>query len=137
MIKEKEKYDILSNLIQTSFGKSSVRGGTFNIKMNVQTDSLMKVTVRTLTSFGHDSVFRDMQPKWKSECLDILNQALKKAEEEYKEAAKTKKNDETPKTIKLKVKPETIEDDYTLMNFSVYTPKKDIVFFVTALVDIS
>lgn len=134
MIQEKERYDILSNVIQTTFGKSSQRG-PFNIKMSVETDSLMRVTVRTLTSFGHDSVYRDMLPTWRKQCLDIMTEALKKAEEEYKNAPK--KFDQTPKTVKLKLKPETIEDGYELLNFSVYSPKKDINFFVKALIEIT
>jgi hypothetical protein len=146
-IKETAKYRILANTIQKGFGNSSlVKYPTHFIKANILTDNRMQFICQTTVNFGHQNVFIEMRKKYISECISLVQQTMQIIEEDYRKCIQDKTKllepkiepyeKPAPKSIKLKIIDETIQDDIEYVSYSLYDPKKTAYFRLSVVVEI-
>ena len=78
-------YDVLSTLLNTTFGKGSSSGGTRSIKAEFIGENLVfKFT--SIVHFAEDRSLQMQVERLAEESVELLAQALKKVKEEFKEA---------------------------------------------------
>lgn len=147
-IKETAKFRILSRALQTSFGTSSeVKYPTHHVKANIISDNQVVFTCQTTVNFGHQSVQQEMRRKYIDECVNLVLQSMKKVEEGYKsiveekdrliEPKKEPYEKEAPRTIKLKLLPNTLQDSVEYLSYSIYSPQKAAYFKIAVVAEIS
>jgi len=139
-IQHKARYRILANLLQTSFGKSSlVKYPTHFLKMSLVNDSQIVVKYNTTITFGHQNVYLELRRKLREEANDIIKAHLEKIVEEYKEAIQSKDKLLEPrvqpyeappeKTISLKLQEHTVSENLEYVSKSIYNPDQQKAFY--------
>jgi hypothetical protein len=83
-------YNALSNVLQTTFGKSSDQRSKFVphthfLSMSIIADNLIKINYMTVVNYGHEQVRMDLRQMHLNEGLEVMRAVLKKAAEEYKD----------------------------------------------------
>lgn len=126
-VENNKKYQNLSRLLDTSFGKSStVSSPSQSIKFKLIDDKMLKATFLMIVNFGSENVMREMMIGYKKQAESMILAALKKSEEDYKDSFKEK--------ISLKLNSGTIQDYIEYV--SVQNPKKTAFYRMECLVKI-
>lgn len=147
-IKETAKYRILANAVQNSFGKSSLtKYSSHFVKAEVISDDHVKFLCNTTITYGHENVFIEMRKGHIEECVGLISQVAEKIEKEYARLVTEKASllepkvepyeKPAPKTIKLKILSETVQDYKEILSSSIYNPQKTVLFKVQLLAEIS
>ncbi len=144
-VKNTAKYAVLANIVQTSFGKQSQKSTHF-IKINVVSDEIMNIAVQSIVSYGHQGVWRDLEKKYVDEAVDLIKQAMKKIEEDYKEAIIQKGKllepkiepylQPAPKTVSVKMQPSTLRSNLVLLSTTEHSERKTAMFKVDCLLEV-
>lgn len=146
-IKETAKYRILANAVQRNFGVTSeIKYPTHFLKANIISDKHIQFICQTTITFGHQSIFLEMRPKYIAECVSLIDQAMTRISEEYAELVKNKEKllepkvepyeKPAPKTIKLKFLSDTLRDDLEYINYTTYDRYRTAYFRVIALAEL-
>lgn len=144
-IKNVARYKIITDIIQTSFGKSSeVKYVTHFLSAKMPLDDTIEFSVAIRVNFPDQSVMLQQRAKYRREALAILASSAKKIEAEYKETLESRKKlgddsvatkqpyeKEPQKAIKITVLPDTIRE--TIEYISVANPSKQAIFTVKCL----
>jgi hypothetical protein len=87
-----------------------------------------------------------MRKKYISECISLVQQTMQIIEEDYRKCIQDKTKllepkiepyeKPAPKSIKLKIIDETIQDDIEYVSYSLYDPKKTAYFRLSVVVEI-
>jgi hypothetical protein len=147
-IKDTAKYRILANAIQTSFGHSSLlKYPTHFVKANVISDEHIRFMCQTTVTFGHENVFHALRKKYINECLELVAKTMKRIETAYVEEIEIKGKllepkvepyeKAPPKSIKLKLIDETLQDEIEHLSYSIYNVKKTVFFRIFIVAKIS
>ena len=147
-IKQTARYRILANSVQRSFGVTSeAKYPTHFVKANVTTDDHIQFICQTTVNFGHQNVFLEMRHKYIAECVGLVEQSMRRIEEDYKDQIEQKGKllepkiepyeKAAPKSIKLKLLPNTLRDELDYVSYSLYNPQKTAFFRIIVLVEIS
>src|SRR5258708_1083118 len=121
-IKQPAKYRILANAVQRSFGVTSeVKYPTHFVKANILTDNHIQFICQTPVNFGHQNVYLELRHKYIDECVRLVQQSMKRIEEEYKKQIEQREKllepkiepyeKPAPKSIKLTLMEDTLRDD--------------------------
>lgn len=146
-IKDTAKYRIISNLIQTTLGKSSeVKYQSHFLKANMFDDKFIEVSIVMTVTIPHESVGLQLRRKWLEEGFEITTDWCKKKEKEYEEVIKEKENlleprkqtyeKAPPKKIKLTPLQNTMKDSIETLTYSIYSVNKPSYFRINLLVEI-
>ena len=147
-IKQTAKFRILANAVQRNYGVTSeTKYPTHFLKANILTDDHIQFICQTTVNFGHQNVFQEMRHKYIAELVGLVEQSMKRIEEDYKKQVEQKDNllepkvepyeKPAPKSIKLKLMPETMKDDLEYISYSLYNPQKTAFFRLVVLAEIS
>jgi hypothetical protein len=147
-IKETAKYRILANAVQNSFGKSSLaKYSSHYVKAEVVSDEHVKFMCNTTITFEHENMFIEMRKGHIEECIGLISQFAQKIEKEYARLVAEKASllepkvepyeKAAPKTIKLKIMSQSVQDHKEILSYSIYNPKKTALFKVQLLAKIS
>lgn len=139
-------YRILSNLLQTSFGKSSeVKYVTHYLSATVVSDNMVRFKVVMRVSFPDQRAMLDQRNKYRTQCSELISATMKKIEESYVEEienmnkllGKTEQPFEAaPKDkIKLKLIPSTTQESIEYL--SVSNPNKQAVFNFSCVCEVT
>jgi hypothetical protein len=109
-----EKVNILGQILDTTFGKSSTtKSSTFSIKTTMASDRI-NVTYTTIVNLVADRVMRDQVKEEERVSEKLINDFIAEVKKEYKQVAgsalKLKKGDST--------------DEIELISMSPYNPKR-------------
>ena len=147
-IKQTARYRILANAVQRSYGVTSeAKYPTHFVKANVLTDDHIQFICQTTVNFGHQNVFLEMRHKYIAECVGLIEQSMRRIEEDYKTQVEQKEKllepkiepyeKAAPKSIKLKFMSETMRDDIEYVSYSLYSPQKTAFFRVFVLAELT
>lgn len=135
-IKNLPEYQLLSNILQTTYGKTSQKSATHFLNMNMILDNRISVRFQSIVNFGHQNVFLELKKRYKEEALEIIEKSLEKLADEYKIAAKESLNKDIKKTIKLKVSDPTITESIEYVSTSLYNPNKTAFYRIGCIVEV-
>lgn len=86
LIKNYEKFLNLSKLLNTTFGAGTGKNyATQSIKFDILDDGMLKCRYMMIVNFGSDSMMREMMRRYNDEARSMVEAALKKLKEDYKE----------------------------------------------------
>ncbi len=150
-IQKKARYRILTNLLDTSFGKSSENQYPNHfIKMTMPLENTIQVKSQILVNLGGSpNIYITMRPKFREELLEMIQKRLEKIAEEYKrnvEAAtdesllsyrKQPYEAEPEKSVKLSVNNHSIQEWLEYVSMSAYRTNKTCIYHLNCIVDIS
>jgi hypothetical protein len=128
-IKDFERYQALSDVIDSTFGSSSTgKSASYSVKMKVVGDERMEVVYTSVGNFiaKGDQGSAQIKRKFHDEGKEVIKQALEKVKEEYK--------DVTDKKISFKVDSES--DDISLLQGSYQNPKRTCLYRLMCLVKV-
>jgi hypothetical protein len=109
-----EKVNILGQILDTTFGKSSTtKSSTFSIKTTMSSDRI-NVTYTTIVNLVADRVMRDQVKEEERVSEKLINDFITEVKKEYKRVAGS--------TLKLKKGDST--DEIELISMSPYNPKR-------------
>lgn len=150
-IQQRARYRILSNLLDTSFGKSSEKQYPNHfIKMTMPLENTIQVKAQILVNLGGSiNVYNDMRQRYREELLDMIKQRLERIADEYKRAveAATDENmlsyrkqpyeDMPEKTIKLSVDSHSIQEWLEHVSMSAYRSNKTCIYHLHCVASVS
>lgn len=139
-------YRILSNLLQTSFGKSSeVKYVTHYLSATVVSDNMVRFNVVKRVSFPNQRTMLDQRNKYRSQCSDLISLAMKNVEDSYAEEIENMSKllgrteqpfEAAPKDkIKLKLIPSSAQESIEYL--SVSNPDKQAVFNFSCVCEVT
>lgn len=129
-VKDIKKFTKLSSCLNKTFGvASSGMSSTESIIMRLVDDEMMHATFLIVVNFSSEGMWRELRKRFIDEGLQKINNAMKKAAEEYKTL--------TGETVSLKILPHTVNDSMELVNYSMYNPKKTAYFRVMCNASVS
>jgi hypothetical protein len=115
LVKDYEKYINLSKLLNTTFGTGAGKNyATQSIKFDILDDGMLKCRYMTIVNFGSDTMMHEMKRRYSEEARSMVEAALKKLREDYKEAFPKQK------LPTFKILENTIGDDVEFLTFSQY-----------------
>lgn len=132
LIKDYKKYLNLSKVLNHNFGMEGRENkpvSTQSIMMDLLDDGMIKCRYIMIANFGSDSMLREMQQRYRNEALGMLEAALKRIKDEYKERFK--------ETINFDIIESSIGDDVEFLTFSVYNGLRKGYYRLGALIEIS
>lgn len=141
-IKDTATHRILSNIIQTTFGKQTeVRNPTHFLSLEIPTDGYIKAKFLMIVRIGHQhNQLEFMKYKYQKEAVNYISTALKKVAEQYKEAVESKEKLLEPKeepyekkpkkSIKLVLDENTLSDTYEFVSPASLTALKTAYYRV-------
>jgi hypothetical protein len=124
-IKNFERYQLLSDIIDTSFGTPSRKNAGYSIKMKVIGDELMQVTYTSVGNLaGNDAA--SVKAKFHQEAIDAIKKGLEVVKEDYLDASDSKIS------FKLGSEDENVE----LLQGAYGNPKRTCIYRLTCMVKI-
>jgi hypothetical protein len=150
-IQQKARYRLLTNLLDTSFGKSSERQYPNHfIKMTMPLENTILVKSQILVNLGGtQNAYITMRPKFREELLEMIQKRLERISDEYKRAAEAATDEsmlsyrkqpyeEAPvKTVKLSVDNHTIQEWLEHVSMSAYRTNKTCIYHLHCLVTVA
>lgn len=136
-IRNTATYRILSNILQTTFGKSSeTKYVTHYLTAFIPADGMVQFRVTMHVSFPDQRVMIDQRRKYRQQCSDVISAAMKKIEEQYKTELENMEKllgkteqpyEKAPwNAIKLKLVDSSVQESIEYV--SVSNPKKQALF---------
>lgn len=135
-IKNLPEYQLLSNILQTTYGKTSQKSATHFLNMSMVLDNRISVRFQSIVNFGHQNVFLELKKRYREEALEIIEKSLESLADEYKIAAKEDLHKDIKKTIKLKVSDPTITESIEYVSTSLYNPNKTAFYRIGCIVEV-
>jgi hypothetical protein len=109
-------FNALGQAIDTTFGRSSTTNAmsSQSIKMVLRGPETLEVKFTTIVNLVNDREMVDLKKRFTDESSDLIEQALKRVKEDYKDA--------TEKTVKFKQLSE--KDGFEIINLNIYNRKR-------------
>lgn len=154
MVRDPQLYTNLSKVANSTFGSTGPGGMQANrkvsqsIKFEVIDENTLKATYQAIVNFSSQSMYRDLQQKYKMEGMSMLKGALERFAEEYKDLVSQPENEDqipdpsgkmpvTPKkTIKLSANDSTYQDSVEHVSYSMYKPVQTGFYRLSCLIDV-
>jgi hypothetical protein len=150
-IQQKARYRLLTNLLDTSFGKSSERGYPNHfVKMTMPLENTIQVKAQILVNIGGSAnAYIENRKRYREELLNIIRQRLERITEEYKIDALAATDDslltyrkqphEQPpeKTVKLSVENHSIQEWLENVSMSAYRNNKTCIYHLHCVVNVA
>lgn len=135
-IKNLPQYQILANVLQTTFGKTSQKSVTHFLNMSLTLENRISVRYQSIVNFGHQNVFLELKNRYKEEGIATIEKSLEKLAEEYKKQAEKSLHDGVKKTLKFKLIDSSISESIEYVSRSLYNPNQTAFFRVNAIVEV-
>ena len=148
-IQQRARYRLLTNLLDTSFGKTSERQYPNHfIKMTMPLENTIQVKAQIIVNLGGSTnVYNEMRKKYREELLEVIGKRLERIADEYKAAVEGKEGllsyREQPyeaapeKTVKLAVDSHSIQEWIEHVGMSAYRTNKTCIFHLNCVASIS
>lgn len=155
MIRDHQLYTNLSKVANSTFGTTGPGGVQASkkvaqsIKFEVIDENTLKATYQAIVNFSSQSMYRDLQQKYRMEGMSMLKGALERFAEEYKElVSQPESEDQIPdpsgkmpekvakKTIKLSANDSTYQDSVEHVSYSIYKPVQTGFYRLSCLIDV-
>lgn len=148
-IQQRARYRVLTNLLDTSFGKTSERGyPNHYIKMTMPLENTIQVKAQIIVNLGSsNNVYNEMRKKYREELLEIIGKRLERIADEYKDAVEGKESlisyREQPyeaapeKTVKLAIDSHSIQESLEYIGMSAYRTNKTCIFHLRCVASVS
>lgn len=148
-IQQRARYRVLTNLLDTSFGKTSERQYPNHfIKMTMPLENTIQVKAQIIVNLGGSTnVYNEMRKKYREELLEVIGKRLERIADEYKAAVEGKEGllsyREQPyeaapeKTVKLAVDSHSIQEWIEHVGMSAYRTNKTCIFHLNCVASIS
>jgi hypothetical protein len=148
-IQQRARYRVLTNLLDTSFGKTSERQYPNHfIKMTMPLENTIQVKAQIIVNLGGSTnVYNEMRKKYREELLEVIGKRLERIADEYKVAVEGKEGllsyREQPyeaapeKTVKLSVDTHSIQEWIEHVGMSAYRTNKTCIFHLHCVASVS
>ena len=148
-IQQRARYRVLTNLLDTSFGKTSERQYPNHfIKMTMPLENTIQVKAQIIVNLGGSTnVYNEMRKKYREELLEVIGKRLERIADEYKGAVESKEGllsyREQPyeaapeKTVKLAVDSHSIQEWIEHVGMSAYRTNKTCIFHLNCVASVS
>lgn len=147
-IQQKERYRILSGLLDTSFGKSSERQYPNHfIKMTMPLEGTVVIKSQIIVNIASTNVYNEMRKKYREELLDLISNRLKVITQQYKDAVakesklptRTKQPyvEPAPATVKLTVDSSSIHEWLEHVSMSAYRTNKTCIYHLECVANVN
>ena len=148
-IQQRARYRVLTNLLDTSFGKTSERQYPNHfIKMTMPLENTIQVKAQIIVNLGGSTnVYNEMRKKYREELLEVIGKRLERIADEYKAAVEGKEGllsyREQPyeaapeKTVKLAVDSHSIQEWIEHVGMSAYRTNKTCIFHLNCVASVS
>ena len=148
-IQQRARYRLLTNLLDTSFGKTSERQYPNHfIKMTMPLENTIQVKAQIIVNLGGSTnVYNEMRKKYREELLEVIGKRLERIADEYKAAVEGKEGllsyREQPyeaapeKTVKLAVDSHSIQEWIEHVGMSAYRTNKTCIFHLNCVASVS
>jgi hypothetical protein len=109
-------FNALGQAVDTTFGRSSVTNSlaSQSIKMVLKGPDVLEVKFTTIVNLVNDHEMVDLKKRFTQESTDLIDQALKRVKEEYKE--------QTDNAVKFKQFTES--DGFEIIDLNIYNRKR-------------
>ena len=132
-IDDMKLYTRIAQTINHSFGTTgpgSQRVSTQKVSLSPVSDTLVRAHYNSIVAFSSNKMFEEMKRMHRSEAMGMLEAALKRAEEKYKELFPDEK------AIKLELLEDSVQDSLEFTYFIQGTPVKRGFYKVNCLVNV-
>lgn len=138
-IQQRARHRIISNLLNSTFGKSSEKSYPNHfIKLSMPLENTIQIRGQIIVRLGGINMYHEMRRKYREEILDIIKKHLERIAIEYKAEIEKKSNllepkvekyEEAPaKTIKLSIEPSSIQESLEHISMSAYNTEKTCIY---------
>ena len=108
-----DEINVLGNIFNTTFGKSSIAGAGYGITAKLH-GSLLEIKYQTVVHYNSSDGLATQKKEHERESVDVLNQGIAEAKRQFREAA--------GRTLKLKEV--SSADDVELISATANNPRK-------------
>lgn len=146
-IQKHARYRLLANLLDTSFGKSSIKGyPNHYVKLSMPLEDTVLVKAQLIVTLGSNNMYHEMRKKYREELLETIKLRLEQVQKEYKQTVEARENlqeptvqkheEAPPKTVKLVLDSSTVQEWLEHVSMSSYTTAKTCIYHVQCLVKV-
>lgn len=146
-IQKTARYRVLANLLDTSFGKSSLRNYPNHfVKLSMPAEGTVLVKAQMIVSVGSVNVFNELRKKYREELLETIKRKLEEVQKQYKAAIEAAENvqqptvqkieEAPPKTVRLVLDSKTLQEWLEDIRVSGYTTQKTCIFHIQCLAEV-
>lgn len=148
-IQQRARYRVLTNLLNTSFGKSSEKQYPNHfIKMTMPLENTIQIKAQILVNLpGSNNVYNEMRIKYREELLEMIKKRLERIADEYKRCLEEKENagnvtvqkyeEPASKTVKLAVENHSIQEWLEHVSMSAYRTNKTCIYHLHCIANVS
>ena len=146
-IQKRARHRIISNLLDTTFGKSSEKMYPNHfLKLSMPLENTLQIKGQIIVRLGGTNMYHEMRRKYREELMEIIKKRLERIAEEYKKAVEERQNlleprkekyeEPAQKTIKLTVEPSSIQESLEYIGMSAYNTEKTCIFRIECLANL-
>ena len=122
-VKDYPKYLALSRVFNKTYGApSTLKSSTETVTLRLVDDEMVSAMFLIVVNFSSEGMWRELRKRWLEEVVNKIQEALKKAGEEYEVI--------TGKPVKFEINKASISDGLEFVNYSLYNPKRAAYFRV-------
>lgn len=150
-IQQRARYRLLTNLLNTSFGKSSERAYPNHfVKMTMPLENTIQIKAQILVNLGGSAnAYIESRKRFREELLEIIGKRLERITDEYKRAVEAatdenllsyrKQPNEAPpeKSVKLSVDNHSIQEWLEHVSMSAYRNNKTCIYHLHCVVSVA
>lgn len=150
-IQQRARYRLLTNLLDTSFGKSSTQTYPNHfVKMTMPLENTIQVKAQILVNIGGSAnAYIENRKRYREELLEIIGKRLEHISDEYKQAAEAATDEsllsyrkqpyeEAPKkTVKLSVDNHSIQEWLEHVSMSAYRTDKTCIYHLQCTANVT
>jgi len=138
-IKNKELFDVLANIVDTTFNSSERQENVF-IKLKVTDDSNISVMAQRIVNVQSSKFYNEMRKHYEDELVAAINKTLENLKTAYlreveKSTIGAPAQQKIPASISLKMIRGTLNDSLEFVGMSAYRSNKQA--FYKVFVDVS
>lgn len=147
-IKNKELFDVLANIVDTTFNSSERQENVF-IKLKVTDDSSISVMAQRIVNVQSSKFYNEMRKHYEEELAAAIAKTLENLKKAYlreveirskrleKSTVGAPEPQKIPTSISLKMVPGTMHDDLEFVGMSAYRSNKQAFYKLFVDVDVT
>jgi len=146
LIENKALYDVLANIVDTTFNSSERQTNAF-VKLRVNDDSSLSVMAQRIVNVQSSKFYNEMRKHYEDELVEVINKTLENLKTAYlreveirskrldKSSIGAPRTENIPASLSFKMIRGTLHDDLEFVGMSAYRSNKQA--FYKLFVDVS
>jgi hypothetical protein len=148
LIENKELYDVLANIVDTTFNSSERQNNVF-VKLKVTDDQTISVMAQRIVNVQSAKFYNEMRKHYEDELVEVINKTLENLKTAYlreveirskrldKSSIGAPRHEKIPGSISLKLIKGTLHDDLEFVGMSAHRSNKQAFYKLFATVEVN